>query len=86
MSTPELPSSSGLLNDNQWHTGVQCDWLVDVVCGVEGPKEMFSSLETWWILGVHLRVSMLKFSLPLSYPSSFNVSLLSMAELSMVTK
>ena len=87
MSTAELSSLSELLNDNWQHTGLQCDWLVAVMHGVEGSKEMFSSLETWWILGVHLRgVGMLKFSLPLSYPSSSKVSLLSKAALSMVMK
>ena len=87
MSTVELPSSSELLNDN-WHlTGLQCDWLAAVLHGVEGSKKMLSSLETWWILGVHLReVAMLKFSLPLSYPLSSNASLLSKAVLSMVMK
>ena len=87
MSTAELSSSSELLNDNWWCTGLQHDWLVAVVCGVEGLKEMFPSLETWWILGVHLTgVGMLTFSFPLSYPSSSKVSLLSKAALSMITK
>ena len=73
--------------DTQWHKGLQCDWLVAVVCGGEGSKEMFSSLKTWQIFGVHLRgVGILEFSLPLSYPSSSKVSLLSKAELSVVMK
>ena len=87
MSTVELSSSSELLNDNWWHTGLQRDWPVAVVHGVEESKEMFSSLDTRWILGVCLRgVGMLKFSLQLSYPSSSKVSLLSKAALSVATK
>ena len=87
MSTVELSSSSEVLKVNQHHAGLQCDWLVLMLCGIAGSKEMFSSLETWWILEVLLRgVGMLKFSLPLSYPSSSKASLLSMAALSMVTK
>ena len=63
-----------------------CD--VTVLHGIEGSKEdMLSSLETWWILGVHLRgVGMLKFLLPLSCPLSSNVSLLSKVALSVVMK
>ena len=87
MLTARLSSSSELLNDNQQHTGLQCDWLVPVLHGVVGSKEVLSSLETWWILGLHLRgVGMLKFSLPLLYPSSSNASLLSKAALSVVMK
>ena len=87
MSIAELSSSSELLNDNWHHTGLQCDWLVAVLHGVEESKEMLSSLEMWWILGVCLRgVGMLKFSLPFSHPLSSNVSLLSKAALSVVTK
>ena len=86
MSTAELSSLSEVLNDIQQHTGLWHDWLVSVVCGVEGSKEMFSSLETWWILGVLRGVGMLKFSLPLLYPSSSKASLPSNAALSMVTK
>ena len=67
MSIVEMSSSSELLKDNQHHTGLWCDWLVPMLCGVVGSKEMLSSLDTWWILGVCLRgVGMLKFSLPLS--------------------
>ena len=40
-----LSSSSELLKDKWQHTGFQFDWLVAVVCGVEGSKEMFSLLE-----------------------------------------
>ena len=55
--------------------------------GVTGSKEMFSSLETWCILEVLLSgVGMLKFSLPFSYPSSPNASLLSNAALRVVMK
>ena len=87
ISTAELFSSSELLEDNQHHTGLWHDWLVSMLCGVVGLKEMLSSLEAWWILEVHLRgVGMLKFSLPLSYPLSSNVSFLSKAALSMVIK
>ena len=83
----ELSSLSELLNDNWQCTGLQCDWLVAVLHGVDGSKEMLLSLETWWILGFHLRgVGMLKLSPPLSYPLSSNVSLLSKAALSVVTK
>ena len=58
-----------------------------MVCGVAGSKEIFLSLETWWILEVLLRgVGMLKISLPLSYPSSSKASLLSKAAFSVVTK
>ena len=87
MLTVELSSSSELLNDN-WHcTGLQHAWLVAVVHGVGGLKEMFSSLETWWIIKVIQRgVGMLKFSLLLSYSSSSNASLLSKAALSVVMK
>ena len=80
MSTAEPSSSSELLKDNWHHTGLWHSLLVPVLCGVVGSKDMLSSLETWCILGVHLRgVGMLKFSLPLMYPSSSNVSLLSKA-------
>ena len=80
-------SSSELVNDNWQCTGLQCDWMVPVQCGVVGSNEVLSSLKTWWILGLHLRgVGMLKFSLPLLYPSSSNASLLSKAALSVVTK
>ena len=34
--TAELSSLSEPLNDNQWDTGLWFDWLVAVVCGVEG--------------------------------------------------
>ena len=86
MSTVEMSSSSELLKVNRHHTGLQCDWLVLMLCGVVGSKEMFSSLGTLWILDVLLRgVGMLKFSLPLSYPLSSNASLLSKAALSVVT-
>ena len=85
MSTAELSSLSELLKDNWHHTGLQHGWLVAVLCGEVGLKEMLSSPETWWILDVHLsRVGMLKFLLPLSYPSSSNVSLLSKVALSMI--
>ena len=47
MSTVELSSLSELLNDNLQLTSLQCDWLVSVVHGIEGSREMFSSLETW---------------------------------------
>ena len=58
-----------------------------MLCGVTGSKETFSSQETWCILEVLLcGVGMLKFSLLLSYPSSFNVSLHSNAALRVVTK
>ena len=63
-------SSSEDLKLNQHHTGLQCDWLVPALHGVAGSKEM----------------GMLKFSLPLSYPSSSNASLLSNAALSVITK
>ena len=63
MSTVEMSALSELLKDNWHHTGLQCDWLVPVLHGVVGPKEMLSSLETWRILR---EVGMLKFSLPLS--------------------
>ena len=87
LSTVEMSSSSEVLKVNWHHTGLWHDLLVPVLCGVTGSKEMFSSLETWWILEVLLRgVGMLKFSLPLSYPSSSNVSLLSNAALSVVMK
>ena len=67
MSTVEMSSSSELLKDNWHHTGLWCGWPVPVLHGVVGSKEMLLSLDTWWILGVHLRgVGMLKFSLPLS--------------------
>ena len=36
-----LSFSSELLKDKWWCTGLQIDWLVAVVCGVEGPKDMF---------------------------------------------
>ena len=66
MSIAELSSSSELLKDNWHHTGLWHDWLVPMLHGVVGSKQMLSSLDTWWILGVHLRgVGMLKFSLPL---------------------
>ena len=66
MSTVEMSSSSELLKDNWHHTGLQHGWLVSMLCGVLGSKEMLS-LDTWWILGGHLRgVGMLKFSLPLT--------------------
>ena len=87
MSMAEPSSSSELLKDNQCHTGLHHDWLVTVLHGVVGLKEMLSSLETWWILQVHLRgVGMLKVLLPLSYPSSSNACVLSKAALSVVTK
>ena len=58
-----------------------------MLCGVTGSKEMFSLLETWWILEVLLRgVGMLKFSLALLYPSSSNMSLLSNTALSVVMR
>ena len=47
MSTVEMSSSSELLKDNWHHTGLWCDWLVLVLCGVMGSKDMLSSLETW---------------------------------------
>ena len=50
MSTAELSSSSELLNDNWWCTGLQCDWQATVLHGVEGSKEMHTLLETWWTL------------------------------------
>ena len=66
---------------------LQCDWLVPVLHGVDGSKEMFLSLETWWNLEVLLgELGMLKFLLPLSYPSSSNMSLFSNAALSVVMK
>ena len=83
LSTVEVSLSSEEQKVNQCHTGLWCDWLVCVLCGVTASKEMFSSLETWWILEVLLRgVGMLKFSLPLSYPSSSKVGLLSNPALS----
>ena len=39
--------SSVLLNDKWQCMGLQLNWCVAVVCGVEGLKEMFSLLETW---------------------------------------
>ena len=87
LPTVEVSLSSEVLKDNQCCTGLQCDWLVPVLHGVAGSNEMFSSLETWLILEVLLRgVGMLKFSLPLLYPSSSNVSLLSKAAFSVVKK
>ena len=87
LSTVRVSSSSEELKVNQHLTSLQYDWLVPVLCGVAGSKEMFSSLGTWCILEVLLRgASMLKFSLPLLYPSSSNVSLLSNAALSVVMK
>ena len=88
LSTVEVSSSSSEELKVRWcHTGLLCDLLVCVLCGVTGLKEMFSSLETWQILEVLLRgVGILKFSLPLSYPSSSNVSLLSNAALNVVMK
>ena len=66
LSTVEVSSSSGVLKVNQCHTGLGCHWLVCILYSVAGSKEMFSSLETWWIPEVLLRgVGMLKFSLPL---------------------
>ena len=80
-------SSSEELEVNQCCTGLQCDWLVPVLHGIAGSKEMFSSFETWCILEVVLRgVGMLKFSYYHScIPSPSNVSLLSNAALSVVT-
>ena len=76
--TAGVLSSSVLLNDKWWHMGLWLNWCVAVVCGVEVLREMFSLLETWLTLDVHLRgVGMLKFLLPLSYPSSSRVSVLS---------
>ena len=67
MSTVEISSPSELLKDNWNHTGLWHDWLVPMLHGVVGSKEMLSSLDTWWILGIHqMGVGMLKFSLPLS--------------------
>ena len=67
MLTIEMSSSWELLKDNWCHTGLWCDWLVPMLHGVVGLKEMLSSLDTWWILGLCLRgVGMLKFSLLLS--------------------
>ena len=56
MSTVEMSSSSELLKDNWHHTGLWHDLLVPMLCGVVGSKEMLSSLDTWWILGVCLRI------------------------------
>ena len=50
----ELSSSLEVLKVNQQHTGLWCDWLVPVLHGVTGSKEMFSALDTWWILEVLL--------------------------------
>ena len=87
LSTVRVSSSSEELKANQCHTGLWCGWLVPVLHGIAGSKETFSSLETWWILEVFLRgVGVLKFSLPLSYPSSSNASLYSSAALRVVMK
>ena len=88
LSTVRVSSSSEELNVNRCHTGLQCDWLVPVLCGFTGTKEMLSSLETWWILDVLLRRRGYAkiFSLPLLYPSSSNLSLLSNAALSVSHK
>ena len=87
MSSVGVSSSSEELKVNRCHTGLWYDWLVTVLHGVAGSKEMFSSLKTWWMHDVLLKgVDMLKFSLPLSYPSSFRVSLLSNAALRVVMK
>ena len=86
MSTVEMSSSLELLKDNWHHTGLWHDLLVPMLHRVVGSKEM-SSLDTYWILAVHLRgVGMLKSSLLLSQPLSSDVSLLSNAALSMVMK
>ena len=87
LSTVEVSSSlSEELKVNQYHKGLQCDWLECMLCGVTGLK-MFSAMKTWWILEVLLSgVGMLKFSLPPSYHSSSNVSLLSNLALSVVAK
>ena len=67
VSTEELSSSSEVLKVNRWCTGLQCDWLVPVLHGVTGSREMCSLLRTWWIFNVLLREEgMLKFSLLLS--------------------
>ena len=86
LSTVEVSSSSSEeLMVNQCSTFLGCEWLVCVLCGITGSKEMFSSLKTWCVLEVLLRgVGMLKFSLPLLYTSSSNVHLLSNAALSVV--
>ena len=66
MSTGDMSSSSEVLKENWHHTGLWHDWLIPMLYGVLGSQEM-SSLDTWWILGVHLReMGMLKFSLPIS--------------------
>ena len=83
ISSVGVSSSSEELN----HTGLQCDSLVPVLHSVAGSKEAFLTLEMWWILEVLLSgVGMLKFSLPLLYPSSSNMSLLLNAALRVVTK
>ena len=87
MSTVRLSSSLEELKVKCCCTGLWCDCLVPVLCGVAGSKEMFSSLKTWWILEVHLSgVGMLKFLLPLLYPLPCNASLLSNAAFSVVMK
>ena len=87
MSTEELSSSMEVLKVNWQHTGLWCDWLVPVLCGITGSKETFSSFKTWCILEALLsEVGMLKLSLPLSYPSSSNARLLSNVALNVVTK
>ena len=62
LSTVRVSSSSEELKVNHHGTGLQCDWLTPVPCGVARSKETFSSLETWCILEVLLSgVGMLKF-------------------------
>ena len=61
--TARVLSSPVLLNDKWQYMGLWLTWCVAVVHGVEGLKEMFSLLETWGTLDVHLRgLGMLNFT------------------------